>query len=272
MALQHDIDRYAEEPKPRTADMLGQLLAENIRTSTGAPPTSRSPLDALRLPSVGIKDYARILEQHFLCSRECYVLSFVYIERALQLNPGLAITDLNVHRLLLAATLVAVKVQDDFHASKMYYAKGGGVTTKELNSLEVYMLTLLGWRTYVSEEEYNSSLKWLNDGHVSLRHPVHKIESSSEPSQSFDEASKAIVCDDSTPREESKEASDVQVMVERAARGRAKRSIAQAKAEKVLANRNLIRGCKRPAILNSCPSRKRIRLAVQCAEHVGVSF
>jgi hypothetical protein len=112
----------------------------------------------------------------------------------------LSITDLNVHRLLLAATIIAAKTQDDDYYSNDYYAKVGGVNTEELMGLEAHMLSLLGWRAYVSEDEYNDSLKRLRGGEVSLLHPVRKVEVDAGAPQSVDEKCKAIVCEESTPK------------------------------------------------------------------------
>ena len=43
---------------------------------------------------------------------------------------GFILTELNVHRILLAATVVATKYQDDDVYSNKYYARVGGVTSK----------------------------------------------------------------------------------------------------------------------------------------------
>jgi hypothetical protein len=131
-------------------------------------------------------------------------MSLVYIERALERNPSLAITDLNVHRLLLAATIVAAKIQDDDYYSNEYYAKVGGVNTEELMSLEAHMLSLLGWRAYVSEDEYNSSLERLREGKVSLLHPVCKVEADGGVPQSVDEMCEPVVSEQSTPKKAAK--------------------------------------------------------------------
>jgi hypothetical protein len=190
-----------EVSKPNTADVLAQILAGAVRPSKMCTPkASQSPLDAVRLPSIKIRDYARRLEQYCRCSEECYILSLVYIERALERNPSLSITDLNVHRLLLAATVVAAKIQDDDYYSNDYYAKVGGVNTQELMSLEAYMLSLLGWRAHVSVDEYNSSLQRLEGGQVSLLHPVRKAEACSAISKCLDETSKANACEEATPK------------------------------------------------------------------------
>lgn len=197
MAPQDDV----EVAGSNTAEKLALVLAGAVRSPViVTPQKTASPLDALRLPSIKIKDYARRLEQYCRCTQECYVLSLVYIERALERNPSLVITDLNVHRLLLSATILAAKMQDDDYYSNDYYAKVGGVSTEELISLEAHMLALLDWRAYVSEDDYTSSLKRLNDGQVSLLIPTSKVEATSENRPVVDRICKAVVREESTPK------------------------------------------------------------------------
>merc|ERR1719174_2168278 len=97
------------------------------------------------------------------CSDECHVLSLVYIERILVRNPGFVLDVLNVHRLLLAATVVAAKFQDDDVYSNRYYARVGGIKTTELAALEAEFLGMIGWAVNVQPEDYNRCLKRLRN-------------------------------------------------------------------------------------------------------------
>jgi hypothetical protein len=144
---------------------VSQALAQ-ICKAVENPPATPLPFDAVRLPAITVSQYARRLEQYFRCSEECYVLSVVYIERVLQGNPSFVVNTLNVHRLLLAATILSSKVQDDDFFSNAYYAKVGGVNCDELMSLEAHMMKLLEWRAHVSEDAYRHCLERLQKGFV----------------------------------------------------------------------------------------------------------
>lgn len=125
--------------------------------------------DAMRLPSVSIEDYMRRLERYCCCSKECFALSLVYLQRVLDSNRDFKITELNVHRLLLAAIITAAKVQDDDFYSNAYYSKVGGVCPEELLTLEAEFMLLLGWRCHVTVEDFEACLERLRQGKFELQ-------------------------------------------------------------------------------------------------------
>lgn len=109
--------------------------------------------DCVYPPDVSVHEYLTRLYDHMRCSPECYVLSMIYINRLMELNSELALSVTNVHRLLLTTVVVAAKFFDDKYCANDYYARIGGLATKELNSLEARFLEMVGWKVYVSQEE-----------------------------------------------------------------------------------------------------------------------
>eukprot|EP01063_Lacrimia_lanifica_P036379 TRINITY_DN719_c0_g1_i1.p2 TRINITY_DN719_c0_g1~~TRINITY_DN719_c0_g1_i1.p2 ORF type:complete len:217 (+),score=79.43 TRINITY_DN719_c0_g1_i1:63-713(+) len=76
------------------------------------------------------------------CSAEVFVQMVVYVLRYLQVTEQ-PLTKQSVHRLLIAAFVVAVKHRDDQTYTNTYYAKVGGVSLQEFNVLErAFILTL----------------------------------------------------------------------------------------------------------------------------------
>lgn len=74
-----------------------------------------------------------------------------------QEHTELAVTSLTVHRLVICAVLLAVKMTDDRYFNNAFFAKIGGIDLSELNTIELKMLQLLDYRTHVSTAE----LRWL---------------------------------------------------------------------------------------------------------------
>lgn len=128
-------------------------------TSRGA--QAATPFDGVRSPTISLTAYLERLCVHFKCSLECYVLAIILLDRAVELNKGLTVTALNVHRLFCTSLLVATKVQDDVYLSNAYYAVVAGVSLQEINSLEVTLLRLLQYRCMVKPEEYGRYLSAL---------------------------------------------------------------------------------------------------------------
>ncbi len=85
------------------------------------------------------------------CSPEVFVLALVYIDRLISTN-GLALTSLNVHRIVITAVMLAAKYFDDQYYNNAYYARVGGVPCNEVNTLELEMLFCCSFSLHVSTE------------------------------------------------------------------------------------------------------------------------
>lgn len=89
------------------------------------------------------------------CSVSAFIVMLIYIDRVQQHCKYFTLTDLNVHRVVLAALLAAVKFVDDEVYSNAHYASIGGVDVKELNALEYAFNRAVDWKLFVSGEEYH---------------------------------------------------------------------------------------------------------------------
>lgn len=131
------------------ADVLTSLASLSGR------PQRVTKFHSVRPPQLTIREYLMRIAKYFQCSRECFVLCLVYIDRIVKLHPDFTICNLNIHRLLVTSVMLAVKFFDDVYYSNAYYAKVGGVRTKEINALETQFLQLIEWRLQVTPEEYD---------------------------------------------------------------------------------------------------------------------
>ncbi|KAH7667116.1 Cyclin-like protein [Dioscorea alata] len=107
----------------------------------------------LRAPELSIQMYMERIFKYSKCSPSCFVLANIYIDRFLQ-RPDVRLTSLNVHRLLITSVVIAAKFIDDAFFSNAYYAKVGGVSTREMNKLELNFLFSLDFRLQVSPETF----------------------------------------------------------------------------------------------------------------------
>ena len=114
-------------------------------------PTS---FDSSRVPEITIHDYIARIHQFAECSESCYTIAFIYIDRALMMNPGLKLSMKSVHRLLITCVVLAIKYCDDIYAKNVIYSKIGGLPLQELNYLEDEMLNLLRYNLYVDPLQY----------------------------------------------------------------------------------------------------------------------
>lgn len=97
-----------------------------------------------------------------LCSKECFIIALIYVERILQKEDGFQITRRNVHSLILVNLMLASKMLDDFYCRNKYYADAGGLTLELLNDFEVKICFMLNFDFNVTVDEfelYRSSLR-----------------------------------------------------------------------------------------------------------------
>ncbi len=87
------------------------------------------------------------------------------------------LTELNVHRVVITAILLAAKFFDDAYYNNAYYAKVGGVLVSELNGLEVDFLFRINFSLHVQPEvfeKYKAELvsHSINSGLIPAQLPV----------------------------------------------------------------------------------------------------
>lgn len=107
----------------------------------------------LRAPPISIEAYLVRIAKYAKCSPACFVHSLVHMLKLAQQDASFAPTRLNVHRLLLTGVLISAKFLDDRYFNNSFYAKVGGVSTAELNRLELEMLQLLEFQVSVTPEQ-----------------------------------------------------------------------------------------------------------------------
>eukprot|EP01064_Diplonema_japonicum_P039308 TRINITY_DN981_c0_g1_i1.p1 TRINITY_DN981_c0_g1~~TRINITY_DN981_c0_g1_i1.p1 ORF type:complete len:169 (+),score=26.58 TRINITY_DN981_c0_g1_i1:58-564(+) len=114
--------------------------------------------DALWAPEMSVNDFLVRICKYAKCSPGVFVAMEVYLERVKEVLP---VTPLNVHRIVLAALMVAAKYVDDTRVSLQHYANLAGISLAEVNQIEAAFLLLLDWDlsipSYVVESDASGS-------------------------------------------------------------------------------------------------------------------
>lgn len=132
------------------AAVLERLVCANsplARTEPG----QVTKFHALKAPGIGIQQYLERIHKYASCSSQCFIMALIYIDRLIQRNNFL-LTELNVHRVIVTAILLAAKFFDDAYYNNAYYAKVGGVLVSEMNGLEVDFLFRINFSLHVTPE------------------------------------------------------------------------------------------------------------------------
>ncbi|KAG5496143.1 hypothetical protein JKF63_02444 [Porcisia hertigi] len=144
---------------PPEMHMLAQLCAlalqHRCELSQDTDQNVRSCFHSSRVPSISLWDYVRRFAKYSFCSEECFILAIVMMDRYV-CQTKIPITIRNAHRLYVTAMTLSVKLRDDAFYSNAYYASIGGVSNTELNVLELELLDIMQWFTWVEKSLYDA--------------------------------------------------------------------------------------------------------------------
>ncbi|XAR61204.1 hypothetical protein NMG60_11034842 [Bertholletia excelsa] len=152
-------DLGKENPEfPRVLSVLSSLLERSVQRNEMLLENAQikdvfTIFHGSRAPSLGIRQYIDRIFKYSCCSPSCFVVAYIYVERYIQ-QTNVHLTNLNVHRLLITSVMVAAKFIDDAFFNNAYYAKVGGVSTVEMNRLEMKFLFGLDFRLHVSVQTF----------------------------------------------------------------------------------------------------------------------
>ncbi|TKY63653.1 Cyclin-U2-2 protein [Spatholobus suberectus] len=117
---------------------------------------STNIFDCREIPDMTIQSYLERIFRYTRAGPSVYVVAYVYIDRFCHNNPGFRINARNVHRLLITTIMVASKYVEDMNFRNSYFARVGGLTTNELNELELEFLFLMGFKLHVNVSVFES--------------------------------------------------------------------------------------------------------------------
>ncbi|KAL5799042.1 hypothetical protein ACOSQ2_003862 [Xanthoceras sorbifolium] len=149
---------------------LLQRVAESNDINCRFQPQKISVFHGLTRPTITIQSYLERIFKYANCSPSCFIVAYVYLDRFAQRQPSLPINSFNVHRLLITSVMVAAKFMDDMYYNNAYYAKVGGISTTEMNFLEVDFLFGLGFHLNVTTNTFHSYCSYLHKEMMLILH------------------------------------------------------------------------------------------------------
>ncbi|EOA27921.1 hypothetical protein CARUB_v10024094mg [Capsella rubella] len=144
------------------SSLLERVAESNDQTRRVTTQSQRvSVFHGLSRPTITIQSYLERIFKYANCSPSCFVVAYVYLDRFTHRQPSLPINSFNVHRLLITSVMVAAKFLDDLYYNNAYYAKVGGISTKEMNFLELDFLFGLGFELNVTPNTFHAYFSYL---------------------------------------------------------------------------------------------------------------
>ncbi|KAI8987478.1 cyclin-domain-containing protein [Mycotypha africana] len=125
------------------ADMLGRLISHNDLIPLT--PSNLTRFHSRTPPNISLSDYLRRIVKYTSVEKSCLLILLIYIDRVCELHPHFTVSSLTVHRFLITAVTVSSKALCDSYCTNSHYAKVGGISTQEINALELEFLALIDW-------------------------------------------------------------------------------------------------------------------------------
>jgi len=98
-------------------------------------------------PGISVRDYLRRVVRYANVEKCCLLMILVFIDRiCARGGTSFVVSSLTVHRVMIATVVVASKSLCDNYYTNVHYAKVGGISLNELNTLELELLFLLDWK------------------------------------------------------------------------------------------------------------------------------
>ncbi len=136
------------------SDMLIKLISHNDKI-----PITQSNLTRFHsraAPAISLLEYLERIVKYAGVENVVLISILVYIDRICEKNPSFMISSLTVHRFIITAITISSKSFCDIFLTNSTYGKIGGISTQELNILELEFLFLISWNLNSNFETFQT--------------------------------------------------------------------------------------------------------------------
>ena len=106
---------------------------------------------ASSVPGISIIDYLERIQTYSNLEKNTLISSLIFIDRFCELSKT-TLTYYNIHRILFASIIIAIKYNEDSFYDNKYYSEIAGVNLKELKMLEYSFTTQVNFNLFTREE------------------------------------------------------------------------------------------------------------------------
>lgn len=146
-------------------NILKEIVNENNEYSSLSPDISseshiKSVFDAKKIPSISLSAYIDRILKYSKAEEATLISALIYIDLLCE-DSKFTLSNLNIHRVVLTAIVLAVKYNEDEYFSNSFYAKVGGILNEELNSLEYEFLVICNFSIAIKQEKFSKYYSYL---------------------------------------------------------------------------------------------------------------
>lgn len=144
--------------------ILNEIVKENKNANSeiedDAEPQLHSAFFAKKIPAISLAAYIDRILKYSKAEDPSLILALIYIDLLCD-QSKFRLTDHNIHRVLLTAIVIAIKFNEDDYFANSFYAKVGGISNDELNTLEYEFLVICNFTMAIKQEKYNKYYSYL---------------------------------------------------------------------------------------------------------------
>lgn len=117
---------------------------------------------AYSVPNISLYEYLFRIQKYTFIEKNTLILSVIYIDRFCKFGK-ITLTYYNIHRILFAAILIAIKYNEDEFYDNKYYAEIAGIKPPELKNIEYNFCSICNFNLYVSDDIFMNYSQYFNN-------------------------------------------------------------------------------------------------------------
>ena len=106
-------------------------------------------------PSITLIQYLERIMHYTEAEESTFIIALIYIDRIGKIS-NVILSPFNVHKLIFASVLLAIKYNEDTIFDFKYYSLISGMSINELQQLEIDFIILLKFKLYINKNEFNN--------------------------------------------------------------------------------------------------------------------
>jgi hypothetical protein len=142
-------------------NILKEIVEENRSINDIPDKYKRLSFYSKHSASITVTGYLERILKYTHIEESTLIIALIYLDRVCEIN-SIQLNEFNIHRILFASVIVAIKYNEDDYYTNGYYSKVGGISVKELNTLEYEYVKLLKYNLYIKTEVYDKYKQFLN--------------------------------------------------------------------------------------------------------------
>ena len=155
-------EQFNEKSFSKIISELLTDICEECKSNIDSKLALIKPFISKKIPSISLTDYIERLLKYSKAFKEIIIIILIYLD-TICAKHKINLNYYNIHKLIFAAFIVAIKFHEDEYYSFNYYAKLGGISKKETINLEYEFLSLIDFKLFVNQQLYDKYYNYLSN-------------------------------------------------------------------------------------------------------------